>query len=218
MMQNLATKRCQFWFAFAEYLLKRPARWIRELQTSSVCYFNDRLSQSPTARKMPRFSNGREGSTKIGNLRKVTSNSPAPEWRHEQAPILLSESTPNSIQQPRDMTLRAYNAHNPNKRKSPPETSNLPPTAEGQKLDERGIVKRRRSIPLTAPASGLPQVKLLLATPPSTPTSPRPKTPPRQDRSRLHPKWRRRRRSEPLFGVFGASLEGGARVQREKTV
>ena len=166
---------------------------------------------------MPRFSNGREGSTRIGSLRKVTSNSPAPEWRHEQAPILLSESTPNSIQQPRDMTPRAYNAHNPNKRKSP-ETSNLPPTAEGQQFDERGIVKRRRSIPLTAPASGLPQVKLLLATPPSTPTSPRPKTPPRHDRSRLHPKWRRRRRSEPLFGVLSASLEAEARARREKTV
>jgi hypothetical protein len=212
-MQELATKGCQFWFAFAEYLFKRFARWIRELQTSSVCYFNYRLSQSTTtARKMPRFSNGREGSTRIGNLRKATSNSPAPEWRHEQAPILLSESTPNSIQQP----LRVCNAHNPTKRKSPPETSNLPPTTEGQPFDERGIVKRRRSIPLTAPASGLPQVKLLLATPPSTPTSPRPKTPPRQDRSRLHPKWRRRRRSEPLFDVFGASLEGEARVRRER--
>lgn len=190
------------------------------MQTSSVCYFNYRLSQSTTtARNMPRFSNGRKGSTRIGNLRKVTSNSPAPEWRHEQAPILLSESTPNSIQQPRNMTPRAYNAHNPKKRKSPPETSNLPPTAKEKNLDERGITKRRRSIPLTALASGLPQVKLLLATPPSTPASPRPKTPPRQDRSRLHPKWRhRRRRSEPLVGLFGASLEAKARVRREKSV
>lgn len=220
MMQNLATKGYQFWFAFAEYLFKRSARWIRELQTSSVCYFNYHLSQSTTtARKMPRFSNGREGSAKkIGNLGKVTSNLPAPEWRHEQAHILLSENTPNSTEQPWDMAPRVYNAPKSTKRKSPPETLNLPPAAKGRKLDERGPVKRRRSIPLTSPASGVPQVKLLLATPPSTPTSPRPKTPPRHDRSRLHPKWRRKRRSAPLFGVFGAFLDLEARTRREKTV
>lgn len=167
---------------------------------------------------MPRFSNGREGSTKIGNLGKVTSNLPAPEWRHGQAPILLSENTPNSIEQPRDMAPRVYNAPNSTKRKSPPETLNLPPTAKARKLNERGTVKRRRSIPLTSPASGVPQVKLLLATPPSTPTPPRPKTPRRHDRSRLHPRWRRKRRSAPLFGVFGAFLDLEARTRREKTV
>ncbi|RSL82750.1 hypothetical protein BHE90_002649 [Fusarium euwallaceae] len=170
------------------------------------------------ARKMPRFSNGRERSTRIENLRKVASKSPAPERRHEQAPILLSESPSNNTEQPRDILPRVYNAPNPAKRKYSPETSNLSPAAKRQKLDEGSIVKRRRSIPLTAPGTGLPQIKLTLATPPSTPTSPRPKTPPRQDRSWLHPKWRRRRRSAPLFGVFGASLEAEARARREKTV
>ncbi|KAL2692002.1 hypothetical protein Neosp_002398 [[Neocosmospora] mangrovei] len=87
---------------------------------------------------MPRFSNGREGSTKIGNLGKVKSNLPAPEWRHGQAPILLSENTPNSIEQPQDMAPRVYNAPKSTKRKSPPETLNLPPTAKARKLDERG--------------------------------------------------------------------------------
>ncbi|RSM12275.1 hypothetical protein CDV31_006380 [Fusarium ambrosium] len=171
------------------------------------------------ARKMPRFSNGRKRSTRIENLRKVASKSPAPERRHEQAPILLSESPSNNTEQPRDiLPPRVYNAPNPAKRKYSPETSNLSPAAKRQKLDERSIVKRRHSIPLTAPGTGLPQIKLTLATPPSTPTSPRPKTPPRQDRSWLHPKWRRRRRSAPLFGVFGASPEVEAKTRREKTV
>lgn len=167
---------------------------------------------------MPRFSNDRESPTRIESLRKSTSKSPSPEWRHEQAPILPSETTSNNTEQPQDILPRVYKVPNPAKRKYSPETSDISSTAKRQKLDERDTTKRRRSIPLITPASGLPQVKLLLATPPSTPASPRPKTPPRHDRSWLHPKWRRRRRSAPLFGVFCTSREAEARAQREKTV
>ncbi|RSL67732.1 hypothetical protein CEP54_003144 [Fusarium duplospermum] len=108
---------------------------------------------------MPRFSNHRESPTRIENLRKSTSKSPSPEWRHEQAPILLSESTSNNTEQPRDTLPRVYKAPNPAKRKYSPEPSDISSMAKRQKLDERGTTKRRRSIPLITPASGLPQTK-----------------------------------------------------------
>jgi hypothetical protein len=168
-----------------------------------------------TARKMSRSSKGRERPTHIENLGNATSTSPTPEWRPEQAPVRQNKNSPNGTQQPGDTASRIHNGPCPAKRKSCPESSRSAPPAERRKLDERGIVNRRLSIPLTAAASGIPQVKLLLPTPPSTPITPTQNTLPKRDRSRLHPKWRSRAERETSYS---ASSETRARSRREKTV
>ncbi|KAF4460356.1 hypothetical protein FALBO_12861 [Fusarium albosuccineum] len=152
------------------------------------------------------------GTRDEGTLTNVVSNSPL----LEHVPGQTNTNFPNGVEHTKQVVQRIYTTSSVLKRKASVEIPHTPSPNKRHKFEETRSSDRRLSILLASAVDGIWQIRLLIPTPPSTPTSKIQARglSPKKNLSRLHSKWRRRLGGGTGCYAFSQDKEAPSRETR----